>query len=70
MRGTVAKRLRRLSGVAKQTQANRQYQEIPQTVRNRVVKNLANEIVAQVRTATLELVPSQRSTYKVLKSAL
>ena len=70
MRGTVAKRLRSLSGVTKQTQASRQYQEIPRTARNKVVKNLADEIVARVRTATLEQVPSQRSTYKILKSAL
>ena len=70
MRGTVAKRLRSLSGVTKQTQANRKYQEIPRTVRNRVVENWAGEVVARVRTATLELVPSQRSTYKLLKAAL
>ena len=70
MRGTVAKRLRGLSGVTKQTQANRRYQEIPRTVRNRIVKNWAGEVVARVQTATLELVPSQRSTYKLLKAAL
>ena len=70
MRGTVAKRLRRLSGVTKRTQEDRKYQEVPTTVRNKVVKNWAGEITARIRTVTLKLEPSERSTYKFLKSAL
>ena len=59
-----------LSGVTRETQANRKYQEITRTVRDRVVKNLLGETTHKVRTATLTLVPDQRSTYKILKAAL
>lgn len=69
MNGKKAKTLQRLAGVQKDEKAHRTYYQQEHTIRNRKVKNLLGQVVAQVQTATLKLESGARVAYKIMKKA-
>lgn len=70
MNGRKARALRKLAGVTNVTQANRKYHPIEHTIRIREVKDPMGEVIARLRTGTLQLDADVRVIYKKLKKCM
>ena len=68
MRGSKAKKLRKLAGVSSKENQDRSYYGQEHTVRRKVIKNLAGEVTHRYQTATFKLNPCTRLAYKMLKA--